>query len=60
MRLTFKFALLAVALAYGGTAISALPVGKSSLAVRDLTPNGIAPHGDAHEVVSLFATTRLL
>jgi hypothetical protein len=31
MQLTSKFVLLAVALAYGGTTISALPVGKSSL-----------------------------
>jgi hypothetical protein len=34
MQLTFKFVLIAVALAYGGTTVSALPVGESSLAAR--------------------------
>ena len=34
MQLTFKFLLLAIALAYGGTTISALPVGDSSLEAR--------------------------
>jgi hypothetical protein len=36
MQLTTKFALLAVALAYGGATVSALPVGQSSLAVREV------------------------
>ena len=34
MRFTSKCILLAIALAYGGTAVSAAPVGKSSLAAR--------------------------
>ena len=34
MQFTSKFILLAIALAYGSTAVSALPVGESSVAAR--------------------------
>ena len=40
MQLIFKFLLLAIALAYGGTTILALPVGYSSLEARSVE------HGD--------------
>jgi hypothetical protein len=72
MQLTFKFLLLAVALASGSTAISALPAGDSSLEARsdeygDITffarePLNI-PHPHLHDqaygpdlTVSLFLT----
>ena len=36
MQFTSKFILLAIALAYGGTAVSAVPVRESSLAAREI------------------------